>query len=114
MSFSFSIKKENELVLVSLEGNLMSKQQIQSLLDEIDFYFNEGLKKIIIDLSEMQYMNSTGLSILINIFTQARNKGGEVVITNIPEKINQLLVITKLNSIFNIEETVEDAKKVLI
>jgi len=114
MSFSFEIKKEDELILVSLKGNLMSKQQIQSLLDEIDFYFNEGLKKIIIDLTEMQYMNSTGLSILINIFTQARNKGGEVVITNIPEKINQLLVITKLNSIFNIEDTVEDARKVLI
>ena len=114
MSFSFNIKKDNELILVSLEGNLMSKQQIQELLDEIDFFFNEGIKKIIIDLSEMQYMNSTGLSILINIFTQARNKGGEVVITNIPEKINQLLVITKLNSIFNIEDTVEDARKVLI
>lgn len=114
MSFSFKIGKEEQLIHVSLEGNLMSKQQIQSLLDEIDFFFNEGIKKIIIDLSKMQYMNSTGLSILINIFTQARNKGGEVVITDIPEKINQLLVITKLNSIFNIEDTVEDAKKVLI
>ena len=113
MSFSFKIKKDKEFIQISLEGNLMSKQQIQDLLDEIDFYFNEGIKKIIIDLSDMQYMNSTGLSILINIFTQARNKGGEVVITNIPEKINQLLIITKLNSIFNIEETVEDAKKVL-
>ncbi|MBL4668640.1 MAG: STAS domain-containing protein [Flavobacteriales bacterium] len=114
MSFSFNIKKDDGLILISLKGNLMSKQQIESLLDEIDFFFNEGLKKIIIDLSEMQYMNSTGLSILINIFTQARNKGGEVVITNIPEKINQLLIITKLNSIFNIEETVEAAKKLLI
>jgi anti-sigma B factor antagonist len=72
------------------------------------------VKKLIIDLTEMEYMNSTGLSILINIFTQTRNKGGEVIITNIPEKISQLLVITKLNSIFNIEETVEDAKKILI
>jgi len=59
-------------------------------------------------------MNSTGLSILINLFTQTRNRGGELVITNIPEKINNLLVITKLNSIFNIEDTVEDAKKILI
>ena len=114
MSFSFEIKKEKEFIQISLEGNLMNKQQIQSLLDEIDFYFNEGIKKIIIDLSQMQYMNSTGLSILINIFTQARNRGGEVVLTAIPEKINQLLIITKLNSIFNIEETIEDAKKVLI
>ncbi|MDG1476942.1 MAG: STAS domain-containing protein [Vicingaceae bacterium] len=114
MSFSFEIKKEESLILISLQGNLMGKEQVQGLLDEIDFFYNEGLKKIIIDLSEMQYMNSTGLSVLINIFTQTRNKGGEVVITNIPEKINQLLIITKLNSIFNIEETVEEAKKILI
>ncbi len=114
MSFSFEIVKEDSIILVSLKGNLMNKVQIQPMLDEIEHYSNEGIKKIIIDLTEMEYMNSTGLSILINIFTQARNKGGEVIITNIPKKINQLLVITKLNSIFNIEETVEDAKKILI
>ena len=114
MSFSFEIKKEDSIILISLKGNLMSKAQVQPMLDEIDHFFNEGIKKIIIDLTDMGYMNSTGLSVLINIFTQARNKGGEVIITNIPEKINQLLVITKLNSIFNIEETVEDAKKILI
>jgi anti-sigma B factor antagonist len=110
MSFSYKIAKDNDFINVSFFGNLMNKQQIQSLLDEIDFYSNEGINKIIIDLSEMKYMNSTGLNILINIFTQTRNKGGDVV----PEKINKLLVITKLNSIFNIEETVEEAKKILI
>ena len=114
MSFSCKIEKDVDVIKVSFIGNLMNKQQIKSLLDELDFYSNEGINKIIIDLSEMKYMNSTGLNILINIFTQTRNNGGDVVITNIPEKINKLLVITKLNSIFNIEETVEEAKKVLI
>lgn len=114
MSFAFEIKKEETLILISLKGNLMGKEQVQDLLDEIDFFYNEGIKKIIINLAEMEYMNSSGLSVLINIFTQARNKGGEVVITNISEKINQLLIITKLNSIFNIEDSVEAAKKILI
>ena len=114
MSFSYTITKDTPIVQIALEGNLMNKQQIQPLLDELDFVFNEGLKKVIIDLSKTQYMNSTGLSILINIFTQTRSKSGEVILTNIPEKINKLLIITKLNSIFNIEETVEDAKKILI
>jgi anti-sigma B factor antagonist len=114
MSFSFDIKQDDGLILIALKGNLMSKEQAQPLLDEIDFFFSEGFKKIIIDLSELLYMNSTGLSVLINIFTQARNKGGEVILTNIPSKVNELLIITKLNSIFNIEETVEDAKKILI
>ena len=114
MDLSYTIEKDDKLIYISLTGNLMNKQQVQGLLDELDFYFNEGMRKLIIDLSEMKYMNSTGLSILINIFTQTRNKGGEVVLTNIPEKINKLLVITKLNSIFNIEESIEDAKKILI
>ena len=114
MSFSFDIKQDEDLILISLKGNLISKESVQDLLDEIDFLFSEGLRKIIIDLSEMKYMNSTGLSVLINIFTQARNKGGEVILVSIPEKINELLIVTKLNSIFNIEETVEAAKKILI
>jgi anti-sigma B factor antagonist len=114
MNFSFKVKKDKNLIHVSLIGSLMNQTQIESLLVDLDGYFKDGFQKIIIDLSDMNYMNSTGLSILINIFTKARNGGGEVVISNIPEKINQLLIITKLNSIFNIEETVEDAKKVLI
>ena len=114
MSFSFEINKEEELILINLSGNLISKHQIDDLLDELDFQYNDGAKKVVIDLSEMKYMNSTGLGILINIFTKVRNVGGEVVLVNIPEKINKLLLITKLNSIFNIENTLEDAKKVLI
>ncbi len=114
MSFSFDIKKEDSIILISLKGNLMNNIQTQAILDDVEHYANEEDKKLIINLTDIEYMNSTGLSLLINIFTQTRNKGGEVIITNIPEKISQLLVITKLNSIFNIEETVEDAKKILI
>ena len=114
MSFSYTIKKQKEFIQVNLKGNLINKQQVEGLLQEVDFYYNEGIAKIIIDLADMQYMNSTGLSILINIFTRTRSRGGEVVITNIPDKINKLLIITKLNSIFNIEDSVEDAKKILV
>ncbi|PJA09840.1 MAG: anti-anti-sigma factor [Flavobacteriales bacterium CG_4_10_14_0_2_um_filter_32_8] len=114
MNFSYKIKKDQNFIHISFIGNLMNKQQVDRLLDEIEFYSNEGFNKIIIDLSEMKYMNSTGLNILINIFTQTRSNGGDVIITNIPEKIKKLLIITKLNSIFNIEETVDKAKKILI
>ena len=114
MSFSYKLNKEKNFVHLTFEGNLIGKHQVENLLAELDFYYNEGINKIIIDLSDMQYMNSTGLSILINIFTHTRSKGGEVIITNIPDKINKLLIITKLNSIFNIENTVEDAKKILV
>ena len=77
MSFSFDIKREDSIILISLKGNLMNKVQIQPMLDEVEHYSNEGVKKLIISMADMDYMNSTGLSILINIFTQARNKGEE-------------------------------------
>jgi anti-sigma B factor antagonist len=114
MSFSYTISKEEEIVIVYLEGNLIANHQIDDLQNELDFHLNDEDLKLVLDLSKMEYMNSTGLGVLIHIFTQVRNNGGEVVLVNIPENINKLLLITKLNSIFNVEETLEDAKKILV
>jgi anti-sigma B factor antagonist len=114
MSFSYQIKKDNDLLIVSLKGNLIGKEQVGELFNEIEFEINEGVENIIIDLAEMLYLNSTGLSIFIQILTKVRNNGGDVVVVNVPEKINKLLVITKLNSVFNIKDSVENAKLELI
>jgi len=110
MSFSYQIKKDSDLLIVSLKGNLIGKEQVGELFNEIEFEINEGVENIIIDLAEMLYLNSTGLSIFIQILTKVRNNGGDVVVVNVPEKINKLLVITKLNSVFNIKDSVENAK----
>lgn len=114
MSFSYEIQKENSLLIIALKGNLISKEQVSELFNDIDFEINEGVENIIIDLAEMQYLNSTGLSIFIQILTKMRNNGGDVMVVNVPEKINKLLVITKLNSVFNIQTSIESAKQELI
>ena len=114
MNFSFEIKKEQELLLISLSGSLNNKQQAEELLSELDFYYNEGLNFIILDLAKMDYMNSSGLGVFISILTQTRNRNGEVFIVNIPKKINQLLVITKLNNVFNIAENIKEAKETIL
>lgn len=114
MSFSYQIKKDNNFLIIALQGNLIGKEQVGELFNEIDFELNEGVENIIIDLEDMQYLNSTGLSIFIQILTKVRNNGGDVVVVNVPEKINKLLVITKLNSVFNIKTSVESAKQELI
>jgi anti-sigma B factor antagonist len=51
---------------------------------------------------------------MIGILTKARNAGGEVVITGLSPKIKQLLVITKLNSVFKITESIKEAAHILI
>lgn len=113
MSFAFSISKEDELLIIALSGSLNSKQQAEELLNEIDFYYNEGINTIILDLQQMEYMNSSGLGVFISILTQTRNRNGEVFVVNIPEKINQLLVITKLSNVFNIALSIDDAKNMI-
>lgn len=113
MSFAFSISKEDELLIIALSGSLNSKQQAEELLNEIDFYYNEGINTIILDLQQMEYMNSSGLGVFISILTQTRNRNGEVFVVNIPKKINQLLVITKLSNVFNIALSIDNAKDMI-
>ncbi|MCC7332044.1 MAG: STAS domain-containing protein [Flavobacteriales bacterium] len=114
MSFSYNIKKDNDFLIVKFIGNLLSKEQALGLIEELENEFSNGYENVIIDLSQMQYLNSTGLNIFIRILTLVRNNGGDVMIANVPEKINKLLVVTKLNSVFNIVKTIEKAKEELI
>jgi len=104
MSFSYTIARQETTISIQLEGSLISNHQTENLLADLSFYFEEGANKINIDLLNTEYMNSVGLGVLVKVFTQVRSKGGEVEIINVPEKIKKLLIITKLNSIFNVEE----------
>lgn len=111
MAFGFDIAQEEGLFTISLSGNLIGKQQADEIFSQLKE--TSVTYSLAIDMGEMEYMNSTGLSVLINLLTQTRSQGGEVVIANVPEKINKLLIITKLNSVFNIAENIEEAKKQL-
>lgn len=111
MSFSAKIEKDKGILYVLLTGSLVNKEQVGDLLNELEFEFDQGVNQVIINLSEMDFMNSTGLNVLINILTLARNNGGEVLIAAVPEKIAELLVITKLDSVFDIVNTIEEATR---
>lgn len=58
-------------------------------------------------------MNSSGLNTLIQLLTKARVGGGEAVLFNLNKKINELILITKLNTLFKIVSTKEEAVKLL-
>ena len=61
------------------------------------------------DISNVRYINSSGIGVLITILTKFRNKGGEVVLIKPSEQVKKLLIITKLNAIFNVVEKKEEA-----
>jgi anti-sigma B factor antagonist len=94
-------------------GELIDRGQATGLLDEIEEGIEKGENRILLNLADLKYLNSSGLNVIINILTKARKSGGDVAICNVNKKITELLVITKLNSVFNVCENIDEAVKVL-
>ena len=59
----------------------------------------------LVNITDVRYINSSGIGVLITILTKFRNKGGELYLVNPSEHVKKLLIITKLQAIFNIAES---------
>lgn len=113
MVLDYKITAEKEFEVLELKGELIDKNQALDLIKSVDELLEEGKNKFVIDLSELRYMNSSGLNVLIQLLTKTRNRGGESVICHVSKKVNELLIITKLNTLFKVTETKEEAFKLL-
>lgn len=113
MVLDYKIIEGQNYSTLLLKGELIDKNQAIPLLKSVDDMLESGKIKFIIDLSELKYMNSSGLNVLIQLLTKTRNKGGESVIFNVSKKVNELLVITKLNTLFKVAESEKDAVALL-
>jgi anti-sigma B factor antagonist len=113
MVLDYKITEENNIQVLVLSGELIDKNQAINLVKNIDELLIEGKNKLIIDLSDLKYMNSSGLNVLIQLLTKTRTNGGESVIFNVSKKVNDLLVITKLNTLFKVADSKESAIKML-
>ncbi len=89
-------------LVLRLKGNLMGETDGIPLIRAADEALGQQLIHCIIDISGLQYINSSGIGVLITLLTKFRNRGGEVYLMNPSESVKKLLIITKLNSIFNI------------
>jgi anti-sigma B factor antagonist len=107
MKFSSEIKKE--VIIIRLEGDLIGENDGTALLAKATDAIQEKILKCIIDISKLRYINSSGIGVLITILTKFRNKNGEVFLLNPSESVQKLLVITKLNAIFQVAKTEEEA-----
>ena len=105
----YKIKVKQNILFITLSGDLLGENIGIDLMDIINDKISESILLCAIDLSGVRYMNSSGIGVLITILTKFRNKGGEVVLINPSEQIKKLLIITKLNAIFSILNSEEEA-----
>jgi anti-sigma B factor antagonist len=110
MKYSNEIINNNTLML-RLSGDLIGEDNGASILELATEYINKNMRHCIVDISEIRYINSSGIGVLITILTKFRNKGGEVYLVKPSENVKKLLIITKLNAIFNVASSEEEAIK---
>jgi anti-sigma B factor antagonist len=113
MIFGYKSSKKDAMHVFLLQGELIDRNQSTELMQEIETATAVVESKIILNLADLKYLNSSGLNVLINILTKARKAGGDVAICNVNKKITELLVITKLNSVFNVCDSEEKAISIL-
>ena len=96
-------------VVITLKGNVMGGPDSQEFQDILHNFLEDNKRNIIVDLGGVKFMNSTGLGMLISGYTSVKNGGGSLKLANATEKINSLLVITKLITIFENFNSVDEA-----
>jgi len=106
MNFAQEIKSNTLILRVS--GDLIGEDS-GTLIDAVSDALSHKVPGCIIDISDLRYINSSGIGVLITILTKFRNKGGDVYLMKPSESVKKLLVITKLNAIFHVVQSEEEA-----
>ena len=106
---SINVKDQNGIVIISLVGKIMGGPEAGQINDQINALIDQDKKKIVIDLKEVEWMNSSGLGILIGAITTLKNNDGQLVLINVSDRIENLLKITKLINVFSIRPDLESA-----
>jgi anti-sigma B factor antagonist len=102
-------KEVDGITVIELDGSVLGGPDATALNDALHKLAEKKKKQIVIDLSGVQTMNSSGLSMLINGLTTIKNAGGELRLAAASKKIESLLVITKLSTVFTLFPTVKKA-----
>lgn len=108
---NFNVDERYGAVVITLKGNVMGGPDGADLRDKLQELKDEGKKNIVVDLSHAKFMNSSGLGMLISALTTMRNAGGDLRLSHVADRIQSLLVITKLITVFKHYDTTEEAVK---
>ena len=98
---------------MTFSGDLIGENNGPELLELVSQQIEDNTLLCAIDISNVRYINSSGIGVLITVLTKFRNKDGELVLINPSEHVKKLLIITKLNAIFNVVDNEREAINVL-
>lgn len=105
----YDISERYNCVIIALKGNVMGGPDAESFRENLHKFIEEDKKQVVVDLGKVKFMNSSGLGILIAGLTTMRNAGGDFRICCADKKIESLLMVTQLITVFKHFRTLDEA-----
>ena len=104
MTMKASTRQVSGITIVDMSGRITLGEGSVILRDAIKDLLAKGQRKILLNLGDVTYIDSSGIGELVSAFTSVRNQGGELKLLNLTKKVHDLLQITKLYTVFDIKD----------
>jgi len=104
-----SERKVGDIIIVDIIGKMVASENPGRLKDKVTSLVFQGNKKVILNLGNVSYMDSSGLGEMVACHGSAVRGGGEVKLANTGKKIKDLLIMTKLLTVFDSHDNEQDA-----
>jgi len=101
-------RKKGDVVILDIKGKILLGDGIDELRETINGVIQNNETKLLLNFADVPYLDSTGLGEVVRSYTSLRKEGGMVKIVNLTNKVQDLLSVTKLITVF---ETFEDEEK---
>lgn len=107
---NFKATQKGDVTVIALQGNMLGVPEGAELNGQIHKLLEEGKKRVVLDLTDVGFINSSGLSGLIHSASTLRKSGGRLVVAGASRKVLELVKVTKLTPLI---ETVPDVSAAL-
>jgi anti-sigma B factor antagonist len=110
MQLRMSTRALEGALVVDCSGRLIFGEESASLRDTVKKLLEQS-PKVVMNLREVNYIDSGGLGTLVSLYTSARNAGGAVKLASLSQRVGDLLQVTKLLTIFEVFDSEEEAAR---
>ena len=100
---------EGDVAVVHVSGKLMGGPESENLRDEVKKLIEDGVRKFVVNLRGVPWINSTGLGALMAVYTSIQRSEGALKLCHVSDRIESLFMITKLLTIFDTYHSEEEA-----
>jgi len=106
---NISERHVGDVTILDMDGKITIGEGSVALRTTIRRLLEEGKKKILLNLAKVGYIDSSGIGELVSSYTAINKEGGELKLLNLTQKLQDLLTITKLLTVFDVYESEEEA-----